>query len=104
MATTKRNHRIGRSATDHARAAIKTDEALRELVQTELQRLDVAARVKALREKRGLSQSALAALVGTAQPNIARLEGGQSKPTLDLLARVANALGLRLRVDFVRAS
>jgi transcriptional regulator with XRE-family HTH domain len=35
------------------------------------------------------------------QPNIARLESGKHQPTLDLLRRVAEAMGYRLDVRFV---
>jgi ribosome-binding protein aMBF1 (putative translation factor) len=51
------------------------------------------------RQKQGLSQLALAELVGTRQPVISRLERGDSNPTLDLLKRVATALDMKLEVS-----
>ena len=67
-------------------------------------RLELAQTVHALREKRGLTQTDLARKVGTRQPNIARLERGEASglPSLDLLGRVADALGGRLDVRIVR--
>ena len=41
---------------------------------------------------KGLSQRQLASRIGTKQPVISRLESGDSKPTLSLLKRVADAL------------
>jgi len=67
-------------------------------------RLELAQTVHDLREKRGLTQTDLAREVGTRQPNISRLERGEaaSLPSLDLLNRVAEALGGRLDVRIVR--
>jgi HTH-type transcriptional regulator / antitoxin HipB len=59
--------------------------------------------VKARREATGLSQRELAELVGTRQPNVARLEAGHVLPTLSTLERVAEALGLTLEVGFSAA-
>ena len=67
-------------------------------------RLELAQTVHDLREKRGMTQADLARHVGTRQPNISRLERGEAVglPSLDLLHRVAHALGGRLDVRIVR--
>lgn len=62
--------------------------------------LRVGLEVKARREAAGLSQRQLAEMVGTRQPNIARLEAGDVLPTLGTLDRIADALGLKLEVGF----
>ncbi len=49
---------------------------------------------------RGLSQRQLANRIGTKQPVISRLESGDSKPTLSLLKRVADALDAKVVVTF----
>jgi ribosome-binding protein aMBF1 (putative translation factor) len=54
----------------------------------------VAIHVLEYRTDRGLSQRAFAAMVGMAQPAIARLESGEHKPTLDTLAKLTNGTGL----------
>lgn len=64
-------------------------------------RVDLGLRVRELRLAAGLSQSALARLVGTHQPNIARLEAGAGMPKLETLDRIAEALGAELVVAFV---
>lgn len=60
----------------------------------------LGARVKAERDRLGLTQAELAKRMGTTQPTIARLEAGGVTPSLDTLHRAANALGLELVVDF----
>lgn len=50
-------------------------------------------RIKALREKRGLTQSQLAELAGTSQPQIKRLENGERELTVEWATRLAGHLG-----------
>lgn len=64
----------------------------------------LARAVKALRERRGLSQRQLAELVDTQQPQIARLENGVNIPRLDVLQKIARALGTELEVTFTDAA
>jgi transcriptional regulator with XRE-family HTH domain len=49
-----------------------------------------------LREARGLTQQQMAKLSGVPRPTWANLESGASNPTLSVLARVADALQVRL--------
>lgn len=51
------------------------------------------------RVARDLSQKELAALCGTSQPAIARLESGAQAPRVDTLRRVAHALDCELEVQ-----
>lgn len=61
---------------------------------------ELGARVRAERERLGLTQAELAERMGTTQPTVARLEAGGVTPSLDTLHRAAAALGLELVVDF----
>jgi predicted transcriptional regulator len=63
----------------------------------------LAFEIRALREKKGLSQRQLAELVGTTQSAIARLEGGRISPSLPTLDRIAAALGAEVTVSFTDA-
>lgn len=63
--------------------------------------LEPAYQLARLRIEKGLTQEDLAQRAGVRQPNIARLESGKHKPTLDLLRRVAAALGYKLDIRFV---
>jgi ribosome-binding protein aMBF1 (putative translation factor) len=60
---------------------------------------DVAIKVIAYRAANGLSQSALARMLGMRQPNVARLESGDHEPSLSTLARLSEALGEDFSVD-----
>src|SRR5258708_6917137 len=56
------------------------------------------------RMEAGLSQTELAKRMGTSQPVIARIEGGSSTPTVDMLDRLARATGKRLEISLSQAS
>ena len=58
---------------------------------------DLAAVVIEARTRAGLSQAELAERIGTKQPAIARIEGGQL-PSTTTLQRIAAATGSRLRI------
>jgi ribosome-binding protein aMBF1 (putative translation factor) len=60
--------------------------------------LEPAYQVTCLRIQQGMTQEELANKVGTKQPNIARLESGESESSIDLLRRVAKALGGKLLI------
>jgi ribosome-binding protein aMBF1 (putative translation factor) len=51
------------------------------------------------RLKKKLSQTRLAQMAGTQQSAIARLESGNTNPTVDFLARLAGAMGSELTVQ-----
>jgi transcriptional regulator with XRE-family HTH domain len=56
----------------------------------------VAMQIKALREKRGLSQQALADKAGLSRTYLARLETARQDPTLSTLEKLAKALKVKL--------
>jgi transcriptional regulator with XRE-family HTH domain len=58
--------------------------------------MDFGARVKAFREKAGLSQSRLAKLIGVQQPTISHIEAGESDTSKHIF-RLAQALGVHVR-------
>lgn len=87
-----------RATLAEARAA-RTDhpEAAEAYEQTRL-RFELAEVVRLRREELGWSQRQLAERAGMTQPGVARFEAGGTTPTLPLLERLADALGLRLTV------
>jgi DNA-binding XRE family transcriptional regulator len=60
---------------------------------------EVANRVVAYRGEHGLTQTALARLLGVKQPQVARLELGEVTPSIATLARLASSLGLEFHID-----
>lgn len=59
----------------------------------------VAMRVIGYRVEHGLSQTALARLLGMHQPAIARLEAGDHEPSLATLSRLARRLGVEFHIN-----
>jgi transcriptional regulator with XRE-family HTH domain len=59
----------------------------------------VAVAVVRYRAERNLSQRDLARLLGTKQPQVARLELGEVNPGIDTLMRLASGLGMELTID-----
>jgi DNA-binding XRE family transcriptional regulator len=66
-----------------------------------LAELEPGYQIARLRIARGLTQTQLAQMVGTKQPSIARLEKGDSTPSLAFLEKLAEALGARLEVRVI---
>jgi len=60
--------------------------------------MSIAAEVRRARVGAGLTQAALAALTGTTQSAVSRLESGRLVPTLAVLERVAEATGRPITV------
>ena len=59
----------------------------------------VIKKLKAKRKQKGLSQAAVAKMVGSKQPAIARMESGQvSEVSMDFLANVALALRVSIAI------
>jgi transcriptional regulator with XRE-family HTH domain len=56
----------------------------------------LATNLRNLRESRGWSQQQLADNSGVPRPTLAHLESGEGNPTLNVLVRVATALGVSL--------
>jgi transcriptional regulator with XRE-family HTH domain len=59
----------------------------------------VALKVLAYRTEHALSQRGLAKKLGMTQPQLARLEAGEHNPTIDTLARLAQALDIEFAID-----
>jgi len=62
----------------------------------------LASRLRRRRQERGLTQAALARLLGSSQPRVAKMEAGDRSVTIDLLVRSLLALGMT-RKEIARA-
>jgi HTH-type transcriptional regulator / antitoxin HipB len=60
----------------------------------------VGSSIRAARERIGLSQTALADRLDVTPAYLNKLEAGRANPTVGSLARVATALGCRLKIGF----
>ena len=78
------------------------DEELRQMIAEETTNAEVARLIYEARTAAGLTQAELAALIGTKQPVIARLEDADYEGhSLSMLQRIAAALNQRLELHFV---
>ena len=59
----------------------------------------IGKRIAEIRKSKGLSQAKLAELTDIAPGNIARIETGRYSTGIDLLSKIADALGYKL--DFI---
>ncbi len=82
----------------YEKASEKSGNARAEPLGSEEMRALLAAKTPLAfwRRKRGLTQAQLAKSAKTTQPHIADLENGRSKGSMEIMARVASALGLSL--------
>src|SRR2546428_261565 len=84
---------------------IGDDSKLRQKADEALVNAEVAQRIYEVRTKANLTQKQLAALVGTSQSVIARLEDADYEGhSLSMLQRIASALNKRLEIRFVAAN
>ncbi|MGH3802640.1 MAG: helix-turn-helix transcriptional regulator [Pseudonocardiaceae bacterium] len=60
---------------------------------------EVVGRVLRYRVEHRLSRAEQGAKLGVSQPYVARLESGAQTPTLAMLARLAQRLGLEFHID-----
>jgi len=64
--------------------------------------LEIAYQILELRKKKNISQAQLAKKIGTKQSNIARMEAGQQNFSVDILGKIAEALGCNVKIMFCR--
>ena len=53
------------------------------------------------RKSRNVTQKQLAETTGIAQSDISKIESGSGNPTIKILKRLADGLGMNLKVEFV---
>jgi len=102
VATRHRNKHIGSSLENWLKEESARDPSFAAGLDEQFNKYRLAQELRTLRERAGLSQKQLAERVHTKQPSIARLEGARAWPKLDLLQRVARALGAEMIVNFRR--
>ena len=58
-------------------------------------------RIKEVRKSKGITQKELAERTGITQADISRIENGTRNPSLAMVKRIAEGLGMRLKLEFV---
>jgi len=82
---------------EHKKQLLKDPEFRKEYEALELE-YQLAAKLIQLRLSKGLTQAELAKLLNTKQASIARLESGNSLPSLSMIKKVADALDADLEI------
>ena len=78
------------------------DPEFKAYYQEERQALKLAMKIAELRNQKGLTQQELARLMGTSQQAISRIESGEYEGfTLKTLEKIAEATGMRVKIEFV---
>ena len=91
----------GRRFRDYLKEQLK-DQAVREAYEEEGLFVELAIQIGRLRQRRGLSQRALAKRLHTSQQTISRLESPRNGSlSLRTLVKLAHALGKEVKVQFV---
>ena len=75
-------------------------EVLIEVLQEDTRR-EVAEQYIRTRKEKGITQTELARRAGIPRTNITRFESGFYNPSLEMMVRVAAALGMKLQVELV---
>lgn len=78
--------------------SIDNQEILIEAEQKD-SRKDVAALYVRSRKEKGLTQAELARRAGIPRTNITRFESGDYNPSLEMMVRIAAALGMKLQIE-----
>lgn len=78
----------------------KTNPNFANLVKQENINLEVAVKIRTLRENMGMNQRDFAKLVGKPQSTIARIENGTMNVSTKVLSEIAQATKQRLTIQF----
>ena len=63
---------------------------------------DVIKELIAYRKKHKLTQQDISERSGIMRPNIARLESMRAEPSMDVLSRYANSMGMDIKISLVK--
>ena len=89
-----------RTLKDSLNTAMQDKEFKREYESLEPE-FDIIRAIVDARISQDLTQKELAIRTGINQADISKLENGSRNPTLALLKRLADGMGMRLKVEFV---
>lgn len=88
---------------DFLNEQLKDEEFRKEYEALEPEFAAIQAMIDA-RKLKGLTQKELSERTGIAQGDISKLENGSSNPSLRTLQRLAEGLGMKLKLEFVPAN
>ena len=92
---------MGTNFDDFLAEQLRDPEIKKEWDALQPQRAIIQAMIDARKES-GLTQKELSERTGIAQSDISRLERGNANPSLRTLQRLAEGMGMKLKIEFVR--
>lgn len=79
---------------------LDNEKILIETVQKQT-RTGIIQQYKNCRKIKNITQAELSKLTGISQPNVTRFESGNYNPSLEMMVKMAEALGMELRMELV---
>lgn len=83
------------------KALLEEDPLLKEELLKLEPKYQLIEKIIQLRKEKKLTQADLADRINDRQANIARLENGNSNPSLEKLLKIANGLDAELKIDLI---
>ena len=77
------------------------DEDFRKEYENIQPEMDIIRAMVKARKEQNITQAELSARTGINQGDISRLERGTRNPSLNMLKRLANGLGMQLKIEFL---
>lgn len=93
---------MAKSKSDYKITDGKGNECLLEQNQARV-KAEIMEQFVKLRKEKHITQQILAERTGIARPNIARMENGTYNPTVDMLVRIADGIGMQVQIKWVEA-
>ena len=94
---------MGKNFRETLNEQLKNPEFRKEWDALEPEYQIIKAMLKA-RNEQAMTQKQLADLTGIPQADISRLENGSANPSLKTLQRLADGMGMKLKLEFVPAN
>lgn len=84
---------------EEVKADLLKDEKFKSEYERLRPRYEAIEQIVRARKEQNMTQEELAKRIGTQKSNISRLESGNYNPSLDMLIKIAEALGRRLKIE-----
>ena len=89
-----------RTFRDSLNERLKDEKFKREYEQIQPE-MEIIKTLVAARKEQNMTQSDLAKVTGINQADISKLENGNRNPSLNMLKKLAEGLGMQLKIEFV---
>lgn len=89
-----------RTFRDSLNERLKDDNFKKEYEQIQPE-MEIIKTLVAVRKEQNMTQSDLAKVTGINQADISKLENGNRNPSLNMLKKLAEGLGMQLKIEFI---